>query len=76
MGYSFLWLGVKVSALRPTAVAAEAGEEEFLAGGVPVHVDGHARLGLEAFAQGDVEGEETDDALVGSAVVRGVLGLG
>lgn len=32
-------LRVKVSALRPTAVAAEAGEEEFLAGGVPVHVD-------------------------------------
>ena len=67
---------MKVSALSPTAVAAEAGEEEFLAGGVPVHVDGHAGLGLEAFAQGDVEGEETDDALVGSAVVRSVLGLG
>ena len=57
-------------------MSAEAGEEEFLGDGVPVHVDGHARLGLEAFAQGDVEGEETDDALVGSAVVRGVLGLG
>ena len=57
-------------------MAAEAGEEEFLAGGVPVHVDGHAGLGLEALAQGDVEGEETDDALVGGGVVAGVLGLG
>ena len=57
-------------------MAAEAGEEEFLGDRVPIHVDGHAGLGLEALAQGDVEGEETDDALVGSAVVRGVLGLG
>ena len=57
-------------------MAAEAGEDEFLTDGVPVHIDGHARLGLEALAQGDVKGEETDDALVGSAVVRSVLGLG
>ena len=37
-----------MSALRPAAVAAEAGEEEFLAGGVPVEVDGHSwsKLGL------------------------------
>ena len=67
---------MQTPALRPAAVAAEAGEEEFLGDGVPIHVDGHAGLGLEAFAQGDVEGEESDDALVGGAVVRGVLGLG
>lgn len=57
-------------------MAAEAGEEEFLGRGVPVHVDGHAGLRLEAFAQGDVEGEESDDALVGGAIVRSELGLG
>jgi len=69
-------LVVETPSLRPAAVAAEAGEEEFLGHGVPIHIDGHAGLRLEAFAQGDVEGEEADDALVGRAVVRGVLGLG
>ena len=72
----FLCLEVKVSALRPTTMAAEAGEEELLGHGVPIHIDGHAGLRLEAFAQGDMEGEESDDALVGGAVVRGVLGFG
>lgn len=57
-------------------MAAEAGEEEFLGHEVPIHVDGHAGLGLEALAQGDVEGEESDDALVGGAIVRSELGLG
>ena len=57
-------------------MAAETGEEEFLAGGVPVHVDGHAGLGLETLAQGDVEGENANAALVDGAVVFRVLGLG
>ena len=65
-----------MSALRPTTMAAEAGEEEFLAGGVPVEVDGHARLGLETLAQGDVEGEDANAALVDGAVIHSVLGLG
>ncbi len=57
-------------------MAAEAGEDEFLGRGVPVEVDGHAGPGVESSAEGDVEGEEADFALVHGRVVLGVVALG
>ena len=55
--------------LRATAVTAEARKDELPGLWVPVEVDGHAGARVEAGAQGDMEGEETRDALVGRAVV-------
>ena len=57
-------------------MAAEAGEDKFPGRGVPVEVDGHAGTGVEAGAQGDLEGEEARHALVGRAIVGGITDLG
>lgn len=65
-----------MSALRPAAVAAEAGEDKLLGQRVPVEVDGHAEAGVEALADRDVRPEDPCLALVGSGIVLGVLGLG
>ena len=60
----------------PAAVAAEAGKDELPGHGVPVEVDGHASTGVEARTQGDMEGEEARNALVGRAIVGGIADLG
>ena len=57
-------------------MAAEAGEDEFLEFGIPVEVDGHAGPWVEAAPEGDVQGEEATDPLIGGRVVGGVANLG
>ena len=57
-------------------MAAEAGEDEFLEFRIPVEVDGHAGSGVEAAPEGNVQGEEAADPLIGGRVVGGVADLG
>ena len=41
---------LKIPISSPAAVSSEAGKEKFPGHGVPIHIDGHAGLGLEAFS--------------------------